>query len=293
MKKIDNCLVRLLTSLKYKWKLSNPILNLLIVIAMVFQTLVSISGIVSASGAAPESWTSQSAQTTTGIWSGVAYGDGTFVAVSSTGSIMTSSDNGVTWISRTGPTGYTTAAWKGIAYGNGRFVAIKGERNSNKNAMYSTDNGATWTIATTPNSDGNNRKPGVFPTNYQSITFSTISGSGEFLAISVLGTNGSDNANHIIASTDGINWTTRNVAVDTTWGAIGCSSTHCVVLNGQNNTNSGWLTTSYSPDGSTWTNIGSIPTGPFISIAFGNGKYVALGSRKFDAPIGAVHLPET
>ena len=114
MKKKANYLLGFLPS-KETWKLSSPIFNLLIAVVMLCQTLVSITGMFSATASAPETWTSQSAPTTTGIWSGVAYGDGTFVAVSSTGSIMTSSDNGVTWISRTGPTGYTTAAWKGIA----------------------------------------------------------------------------------------------------------------------------------------------------------------------------------
>ena len=260
-------------------------LKVSLVFALLLQSLVFVSGIESAQATPPTTWTSRTAQTTSGIWSGVAHGNGTFVAVSSTGSIMTSSDNGVTWVSRTAPAGYTTAAWKGIAFGNGRFVAIKGTRNSTNNAMYSTDNGATWTISTTPSSDGAGKKISVFPTNFQSITFSTVGGVNQFLAVSVLGING-NNGVHVIASPDAVTWSTSDLQLDTTWGTIGCSSAYCVALNGQYNTSAGWLTTSYSTNGSTWTNIGSIPTGPFTSIAYGNGKYVALGSRNFTSAIG-------
>ncbi|CAN2226762.1 Listeria/Bacterioides repeat [Candidatus Nanopelagicaceae bacterium] len=270
-----------------KWSNKRTWVKLSIVFALIFQTLVSITGIETAQAVAPSTWVTRSAQTTTGMWSGVAYGNGTFVAVSSAGSIMTSSDNGVTWVSRTGPAGYPTAAWKGIAFGNGRFVAIKGERGSVNNAMYSTDNGATWTISTTPASDGNGSKSiSSFPTNFQNITFSTAGGVNQFLAVSVLGING-NNGVHVIASSDGVTWSTSDLGFDTTWGAAGCSSSYCVVLNGQNNgSNVSWLNTSYSSNGSTWTNIGSIPAGPFTSVAYGNGKYVALGSRNWNAAIG-------
>ena len=270
-----------------KWSIKRTWLKLSLVFALLLQSLVFVGGIESAQAAPPTTWTSRTAQTTSGIWSGVAYGNGTFVAVSSTGSIMTSSNNGVTWVSRTGPAGYTNAAWKGVAFGNGRFVAIKGERNTTNNSMYSTDNGATWTISTTPASDGNGSKSvSSFPTNYQSITFSTAGGVNQFLAVSVLGING-NNGVHVIASSDGVTWSTSDLGFDTTWGAVGCSSSYCVVLNGQNNgTNVSWLNTSYSTNGSTWTNIGSIPAGPFTSIAYGNGKYVALGSRDWKTAIG-------
>ena len=52
--------------------------------------------------------------------SGVAYGNGTFVAVGDTGTILTSPD-GVAWDSRTSGTSNLLV---GVTYGNGTFVAV-------------------------------------------------------------------------------------------------------------------------------------------------------------------------
>ena len=53
---------------------------------------------------------------------GVTYGNGAFVAVGYGGAILTSPDNGVTWISRnSGITGYLL---RSVTYGNGTFVAV-------------------------------------------------------------------------------------------------------------------------------------------------------------------------
>src|SRR5437016_6121750 len=52
---------------------------------------------------------------------GIAYGNGQFVAVGNSGAIMTSTDDGVTWVRR--ESGTTSVLW-GIAYGNGQFAAF-------------------------------------------------------------------------------------------------------------------------------------------------------------------------
>ena len=56
-------------------------------------------------------------------WSGVTYGNGTFVAVAASGTgnrVMTSPD-GITWTSRTSA---ADNLWYGVTYGNGTFVAV-------------------------------------------------------------------------------------------------------------------------------------------------------------------------
>ena len=56
-------------------------------------------------------------------WSGVTYGNGTFVAVANSGTgnrVMTSPD-GITWTSRTSA---ADTLWYGVTYGNGTFVAV-------------------------------------------------------------------------------------------------------------------------------------------------------------------------
>jgi hypothetical protein len=65
-----------------------------------------------------------------------------FVAVASSGTnrVMTSNDNGITWIARAAP---EPNNWHSVTYGNGMFVAVA---NSGTNrVMTSIDNGASWT----------------------------------------------------------------------------------------------------------------------------------------------------
>ena len=75
-------------------------------------------------------WTSRTSAADNG-WRSITYGNGIFVAVSSSGTgnrVMTSPD-GITWTSR------TSAAdnyWYGITYGNGIFVAVSSSGNGNR-----------------------------------------------------------------------------------------------------------------------------------------------------------------
>ena len=87
-------------------------------------------------------WVSQSSPSDNS-WRDVAFGNGTFVAVSSTtGSgkdqVMTSTD-GVTWTPRAAS---VDNGWQSVAYGNGTFMAVS----SQGSAMTSPD-GISWTSA--------------------------------------------------------------------------------------------------------------------------------------------------
>src|SRR5688572_20380769 len=87
-------------------------------------------------------WTAQTpAEANT--WRSVAYGNGSYVAVSSDGSnrVMTSPD-GITWTTRTAA---EANWWNAVTYGNGQFVAV-GLTGTNR-VMTSPD-GITWTTRT-------------------------------------------------------------------------------------------------------------------------------------------------
>ena len=71
----------------------------------------------------------------------MAYGNGMFVAVSSSTAAAYSTD-GIHWTASTLP----STALISVAYGNGVFVAL---RNSSTAAAYSTD-GINWTAGTIP-----------------------------------------------------------------------------------------------------------------------------------------------
>jgi hypothetical protein len=82
-------------------------------------------------------WTSRTSQGN--LLNGVAYGNGTFVAVGRNGTILTSPD-GVGWTQRTSG---TSNHLNGVTYGNGLFVAV-GERG----AILTSPDGVNWTLRT-------------------------------------------------------------------------------------------------------------------------------------------------
>jgi hypothetical protein len=89
---------------------------------------------------------------------GVTYGNGLFVAVGESGTILTSPD-GITWTDRSSG---VTVYLNGVTYGNGLFVAV-----GQSGAILTSPNGITWT----------NRSSGV-TNNLYGVTY----GSGLFLA---------------------------------------------------------------------------------------------------------------
>ena len=120
-------------------------------------------------------------------WTGVAYGKGRFVAVSSTGSFSTSTD-GTSW---TG--GFTTVGLSNIAYGENRFVAVQSGVGSTVSAI--SFNGTTWTYGTLP------------AANWSGVGY----GQGTWIAVAP----GSNSA----VSNDGVNWTTQSIGNDQ-WCAV-------------------------------------------------------------------------
>jgi hypothetical protein len=75
------------------------------------------------------SWSSTTPPVTSMSWQAVAYGNGLFVAVSSSASgnqLMTSPD-GINWTSRQSP---VNNSWSGITFGNNTFVAVAGNASS-------------------------------------------------------------------------------------------------------------------------------------------------------------------
>lgn len=93
-----------------------------------------------------EGWRTSSMPSSSVIYGSIAYGNGTFVAISTTSADCAYSlDYGKTW---SASSGLPSAQWKSVAYGNGKFVAVA---SGGTTAAYSVD-GITWTSITLPNS---------------------------------------------------------------------------------------------------------------------------------------------
>ena len=127
-------------------------------------------------------WVS-SASLASETWIAAAYGNGLFVAVGT--NVVATTNDGITWTSRTCPTG----VWTGVTYGEDLFVAV-GFSGATR-AMSSPD-GVTWTARTAPGSYG-----------WRAVTF----GYDRFVAVA---SSGLPATNAVMISYNGIDWLLRD-----------------------------------------------------------------------------------
>jgi hypothetical protein len=213
-----------------------------------------------------------------GIWFGVAYGNGIFVAIGFTGQIGISTDNGKTW-SVSFP---LSGLWVGISFGNGTFVAA----GYSDQLAYSTD-GQSWTVVNlfgdwAAVAYGN----GVFvavDTSYGQIARSTTNGvtwsvtftSSAYWQCIAYG-NGTfisgqyDVNTYVARSTDGgVSWTTPYFDLGVNYGIAYGNGLFCMVSGSSNRISIS------SDDGLTWQN--TLVPGIWRGITYGNNKFVAVG----------------
>jgi len=218
-------------------------------------------------------------------FSGIAYGNGRFVAISNGSTTLRHSTDGISWNSVT----VGSLGLSGIVYANGKFVAVGGQLSDNfiTNVEVSTD-GISWT-----------RYNPAFEIQAKSITY----GNGLFVAVAFGGP-----GNRVMTSPDGINWTQRTPSANNDWQSVAYGNGKFVAVssNGTNrvmystdgiswtglavNLNSNAITfaegkfttgTNYSTDGITWTGTTISPIIPF-GITYGNGIFVAVGQAGTD-----------
>jgi predicted RecA/RadA family phage recombinase len=233
-------------------------------------------------------------------WSAIAFGNGVFVAVSTSGSgnrVMTSRD-GIAWTSRTSA---ADNQWTSVCYGSGLFVAVSSTGAGNR-VMTSPD-GVTWTSRTSASDsqwfsvcwgddlfvavaiDGSGNTimtspdgivwTGIAPPSYagwDAITF----GGGLFVSVAGAGV-----ANCVMTSPDGVTWTLRAGASTNSWSAVthGNGLFVAVSVDGVGNR------VMTSPDGITWTSRASAADSTWSAIVYGAGKFVVAGKTAGDPPV--------
>ena len=182
-------------------------------------------------------WQAQTAPTQS--WLNIAYGSGTFIAITSDGIVMSSSD-GQNWSSI-----YDTQTNSviSITYGSGSFVGV----GSGSTVIYSNDQGKNWYSSSIESS------------RWQGVTY----GSNSFVAVSQEGITG--------FSTNALTWTTHSAAHNTNWWAVTYGSGTFVSV--AFTTSTGSIMT--SPDGISWTPRVNPVSRLFQTITYGNGTFVA------------------
>lgn len=206
---------------------------------------------------------------TTGWVYGTAYGNGIYVAGGSSNTIITSPD-AINWTARVSAFSGSFVDIAAVAFGNGRFVAVSGGANnswslSTDQIQTSTD-GLNWT-AVDMTAHRVAASGGTFPPAVRCITF----GNGQFIAA---GNDGTTFDAAIFTSTDGITWVKQNTGLPT-GNFAGLTSVKFAggqyIAVGPN----GLVLT--SPDGVTWTKRTAVTPNVLRDVAYGNGKYVAVG----------------
>jgi len=193
-------------------------------------------------------WEVQSSTGLDLVWENIAYGNGLFVATSSsgTGSRVATSPDGVKWTLRTTP---QNNPWEGVTYGNGLFVAVS---YSGTNRVMTSSDGITWTVRVAANTN-----------QWRRVTY----GNGLFVAVATSGT-----GNRVMTSPDGINWTAQTSAGDLTWRDVTYGNGLFVAVS--NSLNGSDIMT--SPDGITWTARTAPSLSSWNSVTYGNGIFVAV-----------------
>lgn len=192
----------------------------------------------------PNAWTAQT--TANQNWRSITYGNGLFVAVSSTGTtqhVMTSPD-GATWTLRTSA---ENNPWIGITYGNGLFVAVA---TTGTNQVMTSPDGITWTTQTASSSR-----------TWQSIAY----GNGLFFATST--------DSRGMSSPDGITWTDRPMSGTGGFTYVSFANGLFIASGGI-----GSVRLATSPDGITWTARTQPEANNLGNVVYGNGLYVVTAT---------------
>ena len=182
---------------------------------------------------------------------GLAYGDGKFIGtlIDNSGTRMTLSYNGRTWIGVNTPTSMDLA-WVGATYGNGTFVAVA-ESTVSQSIAISYD-GLSWNNVQRPTDGGF--------TTYQ-ITY----GNGLFVV--------TGNQGKILTSPDGINWTIRQTPLTGLIWKITYAEGLFIAAGSFSTTENRLI---YSYDGITWKEAGAPSLSNWSGFAYGNGMLLSV-----------------
>ena len=225
--------------------------------AAVLVAAVGAAAVAPAAVAAPgDTWVSRTPPINDQYWHGVTYGEGLFVAVAAN-EVMTSPD-GVTWQSRTAPSGI----WSAVTYGGGQFVAV-------------ANNGGTFLAMTSPDGITWTGQAGLgTPTNWTGVTY----GSGKFVAIG---------EQWVASSADGISWTENATTVVAQWSSVTFGASKFVAvakaIGGDCTSASGTNCVITSSDGVTWAAASAISGEEWNAVTYGGPS----GSELFVSVAGA------
>jgi len=172
----------------------------------------------------------------------IAYGNGIYVAVSSTNTYIETSSDGYVWTNRTSAN--VTTSGTAAAYGNGVYVV-----GGTSGAVQSSTDGINWTNRTRANTNA------IYALTYD---------NGLFVGVGAAGS--------IVTSADGTTWNNRTTANTSDMNAIAFGNGVYVAVGASG-------ATQYSSNGINWTNTTRANTNNLNALTYGNGLFVAGGGN--------------
>jgi hypothetical protein len=180
-------------------------------------------------------------------YTGIAYGNGTWIAVANANSTLSSTTDGQIWSTVSLP---ISSTWSAIAYGNNYWVVLA---TGSATALVSNSSGQSWRQVSLPSST----------------TWSILGyGNGTFIAIA------SGTTTSAYSTNGGVTWTSMSGLSSTVWKSVAYGAGIFVAIAANGTT--AYINTNTTALSAGWT-IGALPTGTnYSSIAFGNGIFVAI-----------------
>jgi hypothetical protein len=197
-------------------------------------------------------WFTQVISGSSSLWSCIAFGNSTFVALSGNSNTATNkiayTKDGYVWNFVSAP---SSNSWTSIVYADNKFVAVS---NTGTSRVMTSPTGLVWTSQVCPTN------------NWTSICY----GNSLFVAVANSGTN-----NRVMVSENAVNWFSITTPVDNNWSSVcfGGGTFVAVASSGINNN-----LIMVSLDGASWESIQSPSSNSWSSVAYGNGVFVAVAS---------------
>jgi hypothetical protein len=211
------------------------------------------------------------------VWSAIAYGNGTFVTVSSsTNDVAASTTAGTTWVPSTMP---TSDGWTAVAYGDPGWVAVGGT------AMAASANGTSWsTIPGTPvgawtavhYGDGKYVAVGtnIVATSNNSVSWSSAVLTGTWTNIAY-----GKNIWVIVGTGTSVKYSTDNGGVWNTATVTSASWTSVTYGNGRFvAVATGGTAAMYSFNGATWYDSALPSSRAWNDVVYGQGLFIVVAS---------------
>jgi hypothetical protein len=222
---------------------------------------------------------------------GVAYGNGTYVAVGGLGGPIFTSPDAQDWTQRNWDLGVNN--WRAAAFNNGRFVIV-GETSSGefppRSSIQSSTDGVNWTRTRFESAgllhcvahgngvwvaagndlytstDASSWTPRTIPTT--GMVYAATFAAGRFVLAGELG--------GVLTSSDGTSWTHQSAFGNATVRGLAYGNNQFVAVGERGRAGVIWS----SADGLTWTEDASAPV-PLNAVTFGGGAFTAVGANGF------------